>query len=68
MRRPVTLRTRLTLVFAAATAVVLAIVGVAVLLFDVVAGFGWAVGAGVVTGLLVLGAWFVLPVGLRRQR
>lgn len=46
----------------------LAIVGVAVLLFTVAAGPGLGAAAGAVVLVGVVSAWFVLPVGLRRER
>ncbi|MDQ1083863.1 MULTISPECIES: DUF6328 family protein [Microbacterium] len=45
----------------------LLLVGVVVFVFDVVVGFGAAVAAGVVLGLMILVLWVVVPIFVRRR-
>jgi hypothetical protein len=48
--------------------VALTVVGVVVLLFDVAASTGIAIGAGIATAVVLGGLWFALPIGLSRRR
>src|SRR3954468_6940727 len=48
--------------------VALTVVGVVVLLFDVAASTGLAIGAGIAAALVLGGLWFALPIGLSNRR
>jgi hypothetical protein len=54
------------LALAGSTLLAVAICGVVVLIFDVVAGRSAAVGGGVAAGVLILSVWLLLPLSRRR--
>ena len=64
-RKPQLVRTASTLAQGGLAALLVAMIGAVVLVLDVVAGLGWAVGLGVTITLLFVVLWYVLPMLIR---